>query len=83
VPAARQFAGPWSAQRLPAQMMKAALVGGTLPDFLSASLTPNVSFFGGEDALFAWGKDAAQTAAILLRLPFRIAIHAELMVPDS
>lgn len=82
-PAARQFAGPWSAQRLPAQMMKAALVGGTLPDFLSASLTPNVSFFGGEDALFAWGKDAAQTAAILLRLPFRIAIHAELMVPDS
>jgi hypothetical protein len=80
---ARTFAGPWTAQRLPSQMMKLALAGGKLPDFLSASLAPDVSFSTGEDALFAWGKDAAQTAAITLRLPFRVAIHAELMVPDS
>jgi hypothetical protein len=82
-PPPRKFAGAWSAQRLSAQMMKAVMAGGTLPDFLSASRSPNVSFSSGEDALFAWGRDAAQTAAILLRLPFRIAIHAELMVPDT
>lgn len=80
--AVRQFAGAWSAQRLPSQMMAAALAGSNIPDFLSASLSPHsVAVTGAEDAQSAWGRDAGQTAAILLRLPFRIAIHADLMVP--
>ena|SRR5271165_756532 len=81
--ATRSFAGPWSAQRLASQMMSSALASAKLPDFLSASLAPHgVAIGGGEDSQFAWGVDAAQTAAILLRLPFRIAIHADLMVPS-
>ncbi len=79
----RSFAGPWSTQRLSSQMMAAALAANTLPNFLSASLMPHdVAISGGEDTQYAWGKDAAQTAAIMLRLPFRIAIHADLMVPS-
>jgi hypothetical protein len=30
-----------------------------------------------------WGKDAAQTAFILLRRPVRVAVHASLMLPPS
>jgi hypothetical protein len=30
-----------------------------------------------------WGVNSAQTAYILLRLPFRILIHADLMLPSS
>jgi hypothetical protein len=36
-----------------------------------------------DDAQNAWGKDAAQTAFILLNRPARIAIHAELMLPAA
>ncbi len=80
--AAATFAGPWSAQRLASQTMARALAATALPDFLSASLPPHgVAVTGAEDRQYAWGADAAQTAAITLRLPFRIAIHADLMVP--
>ena len=36
-----------------------------------------------DDAQNHWGVNAAQTAYILLRLPFRILIHADLMLPAS
>ncbi len=79
---ARQFAGAWSAQRLSSQVMATVLAGGNVPDFLSASLSvQGTAIAGAEDTQSAWGRDAGQTAAILLRLPFRIAIHADLMVP--
>src|SRR5205814_10478182 len=35
------------------------------------------------DASNAWGQDAAQTAFITLRRPARVAIHAEMMLPDD
>ena len=36
-----------------------------------------------DDASNRWGVNSAQTAYILLRLPFRILIHAERMIPPS
>ena len=34
-----------------------------------------------DDPANKWGVNSAQTAYILLRLPFRILIHADLMLP--
>jgi hypothetical protein len=53
-----------------------------LPNVLTASLMPTGTAVTGADAAYKWGVDAAQTAYITLRLPFRIAIHADLMVPS-
>ncbi len=36
-----------------------------------------------EDASNAWGVNSAQTAYILLRLPFRVLMHADLMLPQT
>ena len=38
---------------------------------------------GSDDANNQWGVNSAQTAYILLRLPFRVLIHADLMLPNS
>jgi hypothetical protein len=65
-----------------------------LPDFLKPSLNPvrvSIPANGGDpsdpdyspdDAKNNWGVNSAQTAYILLRLPFRILIHADLMLPS-
>ena len=65
-----------------------------LPDFLKPGLNPvrvAIPPAGGspadpdyspEDANNSWGVNSAQTAYILLRLPFRILIHADLMLPS-
>jgi hypothetical protein len=34
-----------------------------------------------EDAALGWGQDAAQTAAITIRMPFRIMVHADSLLP--
>ena len=62
--------------------MRSVLAQGGLPDFLSAGLPPAGVAVTGADAASQWGADAAQTAYITLRLPFRIAIHADLLVPS-
>jgi hypothetical protein len=62
--------------------MRSVLAQGGVPDFLSAGLSPAEVAVTGPDAASQWGTDAAQTASILLRLPFRIAIHADLLVPS-
>ena len=31
---------------------------------------------------FAWGTDGANTASITFQYPMRVAIHAELMIPE-
>jgi hypothetical protein len=74
---------PWAPWRLASSMFSAVLAQVTPPPFLSASVAPQGVQLGNPgDAQNAWGTDAAQTAYITLRLPFRIAIHASLMVPS-
>ena len=83
VPAAPDFLPPWATWRLSSSVFAGVLGQIALPPFLSASLAPEGVQIGNPgDAADAWGADAAQTAAITLRLPFRIAIHASLMVPS-
>jgi hypothetical protein len=81
---------PW---RLASQVFSIVLANVKLPDFLSAKLQPvrvTIPPGGGNPALpdytpedpnNNWGVNSAQTAYILLRLPFRILIHADLMLP--
>ena len=83
VPAEPDFLPPWAAWRLPSSVFAAVLGEAALPPFLSASLLPEgVQINNPDDAANAWGADAAQTAYVTLRLPFRVAIHASLMVPS-
>ena len=81
---------PW---RLASQVFSIVSSNVPLPDFLKSSLNPvrvSIPANGGDpsdpdyspdDAKNNWGVNSAQTAYILLRLPFRILIHADLMLP--
>ncbi len=83
---------PW---RLSSQVFSLVLQNVKLPDFLTSKLKPvrvTIPPGGGNPALpdyspddpnNNWGVNSAQTAYILLRLPFRILIHADLMLPPS
>jgi hypothetical protein len=73
---------PW---RLSSMVFSMVLANATLPDFLSPNSAPTGVAIpaGGDDANNKWGANSAQTAYILLRLPFRVLIHAELMLPPS
>ena len=80
-------ASPW---RLASQVMSLVVGGTAVPDFLSPGLAParvaidpGAGSPGPLDRDSQWGVNSAQTAAILLRLPFRILIHADLMMPTS
>jgi hypothetical protein len=75
--------GPWTPARLASSTFASVLADRPIPDFLSASLSPMGVTVSGDDAANAWGQDAAQTAYIAARLPFRVAIHGDLMVPDQ
>lgn len=77
-----KLVGPWTPARLASSTFASVLAGGPIPDFLSASSSPLGVTVSGDDAANAWGQDAAQTAYITARLPFRVAIHGDLMVPD-
>jgi len=82
---ARAATGP-AARAVAATRFAAVLADVVLPDFLSAALQPqDVQIVAGpdnqEDPNNAWGQDAAQTAYITLRRPFRLAAPAELMLP--
>jgi hypothetical protein len=82
---------PW---RLASQVFSIVNANVPLPDFLKPSLNPvrvAIPVNGGDpsdpdyspdDAKNNWGVNSAQTAYILLRLPFRILIHADLMLPS-
>jgi hypothetical protein len=77
---------PWAPWRLSSSVFTTVLGQVALPSFLSASAAPQNVQLGTAgnpaDAQNSWGADAAQTAYITLRLPFRVAIHASLMVPS-
>jgi hypothetical protein len=78
-------ASPW---RLSAQVFGLVIGGTQVPDFLAPSLQPSrvavvADSENPEDPHNNWGVNSAQTAYVLLRLPFRILIHADLMLPHS
>lgn len=73
---------PW---RFASQVMSMVMKDVKLPDFLSASVKPTDmgSLSDPDDQKNSWGQNSAQTAYILLRLPFRILIHCDVLLPDQ
>jgi hypothetical protein len=83
---------PW---RLASQVFGFVVNGTQVPDFLKPNQQPvrvSIALGGGnpsdpnyspDDPNNNWGVNSAQTAYILLRLPFRVLIHADLMLPHS
>ena len=75
-----------SIYRVASSVMASLLALSAMPDFLTAPDAPlGVAIDGSnpEDSALAWGKDSAQTAAITLRLPFRILVHADSLLPTA
>jgi hypothetical protein len=75
---------PW---RLASQVFALVKESVTLPAFLSPATQPQriaiVSDASDpEDANNKWGQNSAQTAYVLLRMPFRVLIHADMMLPQ-
>jgi hypothetical protein len=74
---------PW---RLASQVFNFVVTGTSVPDQLKSGLMPTRVAIAADadnplDPANQWGVNSAQTAYILLRLPFRILIHADLMLP--
>jgi hypothetical protein len=73
-----------SRYRVASTVFAEVLLATRLPDFLTAGHLPSGVALDGsnpEDPALAWGRDSAQTAAITLRMPFRILIHADSLLP--
>lgn len=75
---------PW---REASQVFRTVLANYQLPAFLTPSEQPTgIAIIADaddpDDPNNQWGVNAAETAYILLRLPFRILIHADLMLPS-
>jgi hypothetical protein len=72
---------PW---RQSSRVFALVLANAPLPAFLSPSPAPSGVAIpaGSDDANNNWGVNSAQTAYILLRLPFRVLIQASLMLPN-
>jgi hypothetical protein len=73
---------PFTEALLASSAFAEVLAQHPIPPFLSASAAPSGVTVSGGDAAYAWGADAAQTAYITARLPFRVGIHADMMIPD-
>ena len=73
---------PW---RMASRAFSLVLQAVHLPDFLTPELKPTgtaiVSDPQDPDTSNNWGVNSAQTAYILLRLPFRILVAADMMLP--
>jgi hypothetical protein len=74
---------PFTDLLVPSATMARILGQQVIPPFLSAGEHPTGTAVTGPDAAYAWGADAAQTAYITARLPFRVGIHADLMIPEQ
>jgi hypothetical protein len=75
-----------SRYRVASTVFAGVLASFSLPAFLSASGQPDGVALSGvnpEDSALAWGVDAAQTAAITIRMPFRIMVHADTLLPGT
>ncbi|WP_433971139.1 hypothetical protein [Tunturiibacter lichenicola] len=76
---------PW---RLSSQVFNFVVSNNAVPDILSPSISPARTAIAADannpnDPNNKWGVNSAQTAYILLRLPFRVLIHADLMLPTQ
>ncbi len=75
---------PW---RLASQVFSLVINSTTVPDRLSPNMQParvaTGAGFSATDAPHKWGANSAHTAYILLRLPFRVLIHAGSMLPPK
>jgi len=76
-------ASPW---RLASQVFNLVVTGTSVPNQLKPGLMPTRVGIAADaenpnDPANQWGVNSAQTAYILLRMPFRILIHADLMLP--
>ncbi len=72
--------------RVASTVFAGVLASTALPAFLSASLAPSGVALSGanpEDSALGWGVNAAQTAAITIRMPFRIMVHADSLLPAN
>lgn len=74
---------PW---RLASQVFSLVVNNTSVPDFLLPGVQPDRIAIAGDqdnpdDTKNKWGVNAAQTAYILLRAPFRVLIHADFMLP--
>jgi hypothetical protein len=70
--------------RVASAAFAAVLTTHGIPDFLTATGAPAGVVLDGsnpDDTAAGWGRDSAQTASILLRLPFRILVHADSLLP--
>jgi hypothetical protein len=81
-PLASRLLAPFTEALLASSAFAEVLARHPIPPFLSASATPAGIAVTGSDASYSWGADAAQTAYITARLPFRVGIHADMMIPD-
>jgi hypothetical protein len=75
---------PW---RMASLAFSSVLQKTKLPDFLTPENKPTGTAIVSDpldpDTSNDWGVNGAQTAYILLRLPFRILIHADMMLPPA
>jgi len=74
-------------RREASQLFRAVLASNAVPGFLSPAQAPTGIAIVDDadnpnDTDNQWGVNAAETAYILLRLPFRVLIHADLMLPS-
>jgi hypothetical protein len=75
-----------SRYRVSSTVFAGVLDSYSLPPFLSASDLPSGVALDGsnpEDSALAWGVNAAQTGAIMIRMPFRILVHADSLLGAS
>lgn len=76
---------PW---RLSSQVFNYVISNNAIPDILSPHTSPSriaiaADVYNPYDPNNKWGVNSAQTAYILLRLPFRVLINADLMLPPK
>jgi hypothetical protein len=83
VPLATKLLPPFTELLVASSAFTEVLAQHPIPPFLSAGVHPSGVAVSGADSGYAWGVDAAQTAYITARLPFRVGIHADMMIPEQ
>jgi hypothetical protein len=85
--ASPKFVAGYTPRRLASTTLRAVLAALAIPDFIPARTAPvdvNVSVAHEQnDVNVAWTRDAAQSAYILLRRPFRLMVHASRLIPKQ
>jgi hypothetical protein len=73
-----------SRYRVASSVFAGVLAAASIPDFLTAGNSPSGVALDGsnpQDSALSWGQDSAQTAAITIRMPFRILVHVDSLLP--